>query len=171
MMNHSKKQGAPLNEQHPICPTVFGLTNGVFLYVGKTKGVSALAAAVRLWCSQASTPGSVRWCLQGSGLRGHADRQTRSMCIPTAPVHRHGRWWPDRERSENPARFFLWYTKMRDDFNIIHSIPSNWDITSRIFVFTKLLADSIIIAQQEKRNYAMWWCIKFSRCFCKSWQK
>ena len=34
-----KKQGAPLNEQHPICPTGFGLTNGVFLYVGKTKGV------------------------------------------------------------------------------------------------------------------------------------
>ena len=34
-----QKQGAPLNEQHPICPTVFGLTNRVFLYVGKTKGV------------------------------------------------------------------------------------------------------------------------------------
>ena len=34
-----QKQSAPLNEQHPICPTVFGLTNGVFLYVGKTKGV------------------------------------------------------------------------------------------------------------------------------------
>ena len=28
-----------LNEQHPICPTVFGRTNGAFLYVGKTKGV------------------------------------------------------------------------------------------------------------------------------------
>ena len=26
-----KKQGAPLNEQRPICPTVFGLTNGAFL--------------------------------------------------------------------------------------------------------------------------------------------
>ena len=38
-LNANKKQGAPLNEQHPICPTVFGLTNGVFLYVGKTKGV------------------------------------------------------------------------------------------------------------------------------------
>ena len=34
-----KKQGAPLNEQHPICPTVFGLTNGAFLYVRKTKDV------------------------------------------------------------------------------------------------------------------------------------
>ena len=34
-----KKQGAPLNEQHPICPMVFGLTNGVFLYIEKTKGV------------------------------------------------------------------------------------------------------------------------------------
>ena len=28
-----------LFEQHPICPTVFGLTNGVLLYVGKTKDV------------------------------------------------------------------------------------------------------------------------------------
>ena len=34
-----KEQGAPLNEQHPICPTGFGLTNGVFLYVEKTKDV------------------------------------------------------------------------------------------------------------------------------------
>ena len=55
--------------------------------------------------------------------------------------------------------------------HIIRSIPSNWDITSRIFAFTKLLADSIIMTQQEKRNCAMWWCTKFSRCFCKSWQK
>ena len=34
-----KKQGAPLNEQHPICPTGFGRTNGVLLYIEKTKGV------------------------------------------------------------------------------------------------------------------------------------
>lgn len=39
MVKAKQKQGVPLNEQHPICPTVFGLTNGVFLYVGKTKGV------------------------------------------------------------------------------------------------------------------------------------
>ena len=32
-----KKQGAPLNEQHPICPTGFGLTNGAFLYVEKNE--------------------------------------------------------------------------------------------------------------------------------------
>ena len=35
----TKKQGAPLNEQRPICPTGFGLTNGAFLYVEKTKDV------------------------------------------------------------------------------------------------------------------------------------
>ena len=32
-----QKQGAPLNEQRPICPTEFGLTNGAFLYVGKNE--------------------------------------------------------------------------------------------------------------------------------------
>ena len=41
---------------------------------------------------------------------------------------------------------------MRYDFNTIRSIPSNWDITSRIFAFTKPLADSIIMAQQEKKE-------------------
>ena len=30
-----------LNEQHPICPTVFGLTNGAFLYVGKNERCTA----------------------------------------------------------------------------------------------------------------------------------
>ena len=32
-----KKTGRPLNEQHPICPTGFGLTNGAFLYVEKNE--------------------------------------------------------------------------------------------------------------------------------------
>ena len=36
-LNANKKQGAPLNEKHPICPTVFGLTNGAFLYVEKNE--------------------------------------------------------------------------------------------------------------------------------------
>ena len=35
-----KKQGAPLNEQRPICPTVFGLTNGVFYMSEKRKAYS-----------------------------------------------------------------------------------------------------------------------------------
>ena len=34
-----KKADVLNDELHPICPTVFGLTNGVLLYVGKTKDV------------------------------------------------------------------------------------------------------------------------------------